>query len=63
MLPMQVEISLCDGVGIETTIGTARREALRPRRVAYPAVDHHLRDVNILRLKLARHALYQTGQT
>lgn len=63
MLPMQMEIRLRNRVGVETAIGTARRSALGPIRATYAAVDHHLSDMDILRLQLARHALDQPGQT
>ncbi len=58
MLPVQVEIGLRNRIGIETAIRTARR----PRWLAYAAIDHHLGDVDILRLKLPRHTLHQTAQ-
>jgi hypothetical protein len=56
VLSVQVEISLSDGVRVETAVGTALRETLR---VVNSTIDHHLSDVNISRLKLARHALHQ----
>src|SRR5215469_18571529 len=64
MLSVQVEISLRDGIGVEAAVGTARRETLRAARwFADTAVDHHLGDVDILRLKFPGHALDQTGQS
>ena len=63
MLPVKLEIRLRNRVGVEAAIRTARRGALRASRAAYAAVDHHLSDVDILRLQLARHALDQSGQT
>ena len=56
-----MEISLSDGVRVETAVGTARGETLRALRLVDSTVDHHLRDVNISRLKLTRHALHQPG--
>ena len=63
MLPVKLEIRLRNRVRVETTIRTTRRGALRARRAAYAAVDHHLSDVDILWLQLAGHALDQSGQT
>ena len=63
MLAVQLEISLRDRIGVEAAIGTARCETLRAPRVANAAVNHHLCDMDILRLKLPRHALYESGQT
>jgi hypothetical protein len=59
MLAVQLEISKSDRVRVEATVWTARRETLRTaRRLADATVDYDLCDVDILRLKLARHALY-----
>jgi hypothetical protein len=63
MLAMELEISLGDGVGVEAAIGPARCGALRPCWAAYAAVDHDLSDMDILGLKLSRHALNEAGQT
>ena len=63
MLPVELEISLRDRVGIKATIRTAGCGALRTIRAADSAIDHHLCDVNILWLQLTSHALHQTGQT
>lgn len=64
MLAVQLEISLRDRIGIEAAIGTARCETLRAaRRLANAAVNHDLCNMDILRLKLARHTLYESGQT
>src|SRR5574341_1645642 len=55
MLAMKVEISLSDRVGVEAAVGTPRSEALGPaRRLVDAAVDHHLGNMNILRLQLTR---------
>jgi hypothetical protein len=59
MLAVQLEISESDRVRVEAAIWTARRETLRAaRRLADATVDYDLGDVDIVRLKLARHALY-----
>ena len=63
MLPMKLEICLRYRVGVEAAIGTARCGALRSSRIAYAAIDHHLSDMDILWLQLARHALNESGQT
>ena len=64
MLPVEVQISLRDGVGVEAAIGTARCETLRASGwFVNTAVDHYLSNMDVLRLQLPRHALYQSGQT
>ena len=63
MLPVELEISLRDRVGIKATIRTAGCGALRTIRAADSAIDHYLCDVDILWLQLTSHALNQTGQT
>ena len=57
MLSVEVEIGLGDGVGVEAAVGPARCGALRTRWAAYAAIDHDLSDMDILGLKLPRHAL------
>ena len=61
VLAVQVEISLSDGVRVETTVGTARGETLRASRVVNSTVDHYLSNVNISRLKLTGTGLHQPG--
>jgi len=64
MLSVQVKIGLRDGIRVEGAIGTPRRETLRAARwFVNAAVDHHLSDMYVPRLQLARHALHQSGQT
>jgi hypothetical protein len=59
MLAVQLQISLRDCVRVEAAIGTARCKTLGAAgRLANAAVNDDLRDMDILRLKLARHALY-----
>src|SRR5205807_1758694 len=63
MLSVQVEIGLGNGVRVEASVGTLRRETLRATGwFVNAAVDHYLGDVDILWLKLPRHTLYQTSQ-
>jgi hypothetical protein len=62
MLPVELKIRLRNRVGVEAAIWTARRGALGARGTAYAAIDHHLSNMDILRLQLAGHALDQAGQ-
>src|SRR6202011_5536255 len=57
-LSQDVQIGLRNGIGVEHRVGLVR--SLGSARIADPAVDHEMRDVNALRREFARHALRQS---
>src|SRR6185295_9475964 len=61
MLPVDIQVALRDLVGQQHAVIAAIRG---PRVLSRPdaAVDHEMRDVDVLRRQLARHALRQAAQ-
>src|SRR2546430_9627465 len=53
-LSKDVEITLCNGIGVEHRVGLVRR--LDSARITDRAVDHEMGDVNALGRELACHA-------
>src|SRR5690348_15659113 len=61
MLAMDVEVGFRDRIGLQHAVGAA----LRASRIALlpdPAVDYEMRDMDVLGLQLARHALREAAQ-
>src|SRR5260370_23931406 len=62
MLAMDGEVALGDRLGLQHPVRAACAGALVAARRLDTAVDDEMCDVNVLRCKLARHALRQAAQ-